>query len=650
MKWNVSNNGCITISHGDVEFAGGFPAFDYAQIKASAVHVQHGQNETTVRYVLDELQIELVLRDADGMCSLETTLLGNCRLPRMFYPLAGLTVQGANRFFKQGFGFGGPSGFVEINDATASGSHESYLTTGFIDAEDHTIVFGATAHRDFLNRNTIYSRTHKNGLVENISNKHVLFLEIGFSTENTKLDGTLALPTLYFLTGNKPYETFEGFAKLQATQNGVAPLKKPSFHYCSWYHKGCYFSEQDLVELLAGFDTIQPRVPLQAIQIDDGYCPAAGDWLLPTSLWPDTLKSAFEKILAKGYNAGVWVAPFMVGSRSQIAKEHPDWLLKGLDGNTIVEWTCVDGGAQNSAHCDEETYILDSSHPEAFEYLRLVFRTMRSWGATLYKTDFMDWGYRDSTTCQRFTPGKTSARYFSDVIEMIRSEIGEESFWLACISPFQPFIGLADGMRIANDLTCIWSDGAARHHVCESTADQYFNNILWQNDPDVTYVRDVVTKFSEDETRLVAIWNALLGGIVCTSDPLHRISAARLDLWRFLAPSQSHGKAGVLNWDKPGLKNCLIRQYPDGWGVYLINLDDVKRDFYLDLFATLATGATDFFVYEWDEKNLTPLENTKSLCGTLSPHSGKLFFMSQTSVRKGTHYSLQGLMTPKSYT
>jgi len=641
VKWNVLNNGSVAISHGNVIFEGGFPAFDYNQVKPTNFHVQHGQNETVIRYELDELKIELVTRERDGMCSLETTLLGNCLLPRMFYPLAGLTVQGANRFFKQGFGFGGPSGFIDINENNESGSHESYLTTGFVDDENNTLVFGATEHRDFLNRNTIYSRTHGNGLVNNIKNKNTLFLEIGFATENIQLNGKLLLPTINFMSGNKPFEVFEDFARLQAVKNGITNLKKTSYHYCSWYHKGCYFSENDLVELLSGFDTIQPKIPLQAIQIDDGYCPAPGDWLLPTNDWPNTLKSGFEKIIANGYNAGVWVAPFMVGSRSQIAKEHRDWLLKGLDGNTIIEWTCVDGGAQNSAHCDEETYILDSSHPDAFEYLRQVFKAMRSWGATLYKTDFMDWGYRDSTTCKRFTPGKTSARYFSDVIEMIRSEIGEESFWLACISPFQPFIGLADGMRIANDLTCIWSHEAARHHITESTADQYFNNILWQNDPDVIYVRDVVTKFNEDETKLVAIWNALLGGIVCTSDPLHRVSSERLDLWRFLSPSQYHGKASVLNWDKPGLKNCLIRQYQNGWGIYVINIDDACMAFCLDLNVLIDSNAANFFVYEWNEQNITPIENLSSLCVTLSPHSGKLFFISETSVSSSSLLPLQ---------
>ena len=43
--------------------------------------------------------------------------------------------------------------------------------------------------------------------------------------------------------------------------------------------------------------------------------------------------------------------------------------------------------------------------------------------------------------------------YVRDVLDMIREEIGEESFWLGCIAPYAPFIGLADAMRIAADVS-----------------------------------------------------------------------------------------------------------------------------------------------------------------------------------------------------
>ncbi|MGE5557992.1 MAG: hypothetical protein ACM3WV_05195 [Bacillota bacterium] len=55
---------------------------------------------------------------------------------------------------------------------------------------------------------------------------------------------------------------------------------------------------------------------------------------------------------------------------------------------------------------------MDTSHPEAFAYLRHVFRTLRKWGAVFYKIDFLDWGFKDSTKVKRHAPGKTSMQYF----------------------------------------------------------------------------------------------------------------------------------------------------------------------------------------------------------------------------------------------
>ena len=59
-----------------------------------------------------------------------------------------------------------------------------------------------------------------------------------------------------------------------------------------------------------------------------GYGPHLGDWLLPSARWPETLQPACENITERGYRAGVWLAPFMIGCESAVAKQHPEWLLR----------------------------------------------------------------------------------------------------------------------------------------------------------------------------------------------------------------------------------------------------------------------------------------------------------------------------------
>ena len=90
----------------------------------------------------------------------------------------------------------------------------------------------------------------------------------------------------------------------------------------------------------------------------------------------------------------------MVGDRSELIKEHPDWILTDKDGNRI---SMIESYTEPKVwgNLDSNYYILDASHPEALAYLKKVFETFRSWGFTLFKTDFMLWNMKDSSTVRR---------------------------------------------------------------------------------------------------------------------------------------------------------------------------------------------------------------------------------------------------------
>lgn len=50
---------------------------------------------------------------------------------------------------------------------------------------------------------------------------------------------------------------------------------------------------------MSGIKTIEPRIPLQAIQIDDGYC-LQGDWLEANDKCPGGMETAFRVIKDAG--------------------------------------------------------------------------------------------------------------------------------------------------------------------------------------------------------------------------------------------------------------------------------------------------------------------------------------------------------------
>ena len=232
-------------------------------------------------------------------------------------------------------------------------------------------------------------------------------------------------------------------------------VQPPAFFWSSWYHAYETMDEAMLEENLTGIRA--EGVPFQYIEVDAGYTPHLGDWLTPNHRWPHGLQKAAETILDAGFQPGIWVAPFIVGDRSSLYREHPDWVLHGPDGEPVVQLRCYTE-PKLWGNPDGEYYVLDTSHPGALGYIEDVFRRLRGWGFTLFKTDFMLWNMHDSSTVRRYDPALTSVEILRRTLAAIRNAIGEDSYLLGCIAPFMPFIGYADGMRLAGDCGAQWAE------------------------------------------------------------------------------------------------------------------------------------------------------------------------------------------------
>ena len=322
-----------------------------------------------------------------------------------------------------------------------------------------------------------------------------------------------------------------------------------------------------------------------------------------------------------------------VSGNSRLFREHPDWVQHDLDGKPIVHWRQP---ARN-------VYRLDSSHPEAFEYLRTVFRTMRSWGATCFKTDFMDWGFQNTLHVRRRVPGKTSAQYFSEVARMIREEIGDNSYWLGCISPYQPLAGLVDAVRVSNDVMAEWNDEAVGNMFRQSFAEQWANNVLWKNDPDTLYLRHFNTKFTEQEQRSVALWNGFIGGVINTSDRFHALLPERLKLWRFLQPGPKAESARLPYWGEEKKNLAAVRQYKalKAWGVLVFNPSAVKT---VETYPVAElTGEKSAYCYEWRLNESLPLGKRQELTVELDPHESKLVYINVKDLPAAPDTGLSGI-------
>jgi alpha-galactosidase len=213
---------------------------------------------------------------------------------------------------------------------------------------------------------------------------------------------------------------------------GVAPLRPPPTAWCSWYHYFERVTQADIEENLRAIGDLDLAVDV--VQIDDGYQAEIGDWLLLSDRF-SSLGAIVDRIRDAGRRAGIWVAPFLVGERSVLAREHPDWLLG--DASPGTGWP------------DQRLAALDVTRPEAEAYLREVFGTLAGLGIDYFKIDFI---YAGAMEGRRAEPGVDGVAAYRRGLRVIREAIGPDAYLLGCGAPILPSVGLVDAMRVGPDI------------------------------------------------------------------------------------------------------------------------------------------------------------------------------------------------------
>ena len=576
------------------------------------LHVISCENtETEIHYRTLYGEVKLRFSAAGDTLSIAAQLIGFNRRIRTFSVLGAGSCGGITGLFQAPEGMASEGGFLSSEalsqkDVRSAGLlslrfAEQYLTLYYT---DHTHY-----RNMFLVKNERYGPT--------VASR--VYLE----KQNT---GSVVLPELKLFLADMLEPALRTAAKDIARFMGARSDKPAAYHWCSWYY--CYnnFDQTQLEEYLQGFKDTQMIDDLQYIQIDAGYSPALGDWLLPSERFPNGLKAAFESISEAGKAAAIWVGIYMVGNRSALYRQHPDWVLCGLDGKPVAPWI-AHNEPKHWGYQDEEYYVLDTSHPDAMDYVRTVFRTLKSWGARLFKTDFMFWGYQDSSKVRRHTPGKTSVEYLRDAMQVIREEIGEESYWLGCIAPFYPFIGYVDGMRVGGDVGSQWKGNFNPQNMIDSvTANNYSNHIYYQNDPDSILLRDFFISLTDTEIESIALLAALSGGCVYTSEPLHKLRSDRLELFKFIKPQGKRTPAlPVLDQMREDI--VLTHQSEDKAILYVFNRTDREI---LEVYNFAELGLADAYYASDYQGGETAKAPVRELLLRTPPHGYNLYFLNKT--------------------
>ena len=102
-------------------------------------------------------------------------------------------------------------------------------------------------------------------------------------------------------------------------------------------------------------------VGIERFVLDDGWfegrrddTAGLGDWTVDTDVWPDGLHPLVDHVRALGMEFGIWVEPEMVNPDSDLARRHPDWILRGR---------------MSLPPSARQQQVLDLAHPDAYAHI-----------------------------------------------------------------------------------------------------------------------------------------------------------------------------------------------------------------------------------------------------------------------------------------
>jgi alpha-galactosidase len=396
--------------------------------------------------------------------------------------------------------------------------------------------------------------------------------------------------------------------------------------WCSWYEFGPDINQDVIEKNLDTMTLLREELPLNILQIDDGYQMHVGDWLDIKTAFPQGLAPLAREIHDSRLVPGLWLAPFIVDPRSRVAKEHPEWLVRGRLGRPA-----------NAGFSSWGTFTrgLDLTHPEALDYVRNVIRTAtHEWGYSYLKLDFL---YAGALSGKRYDPSLTLAQVLRKGLKAIRDSAGKDTFLVGCGCPLGSAIGLVDAMRIGPDVDSHWLPDlygfglllkkepglpSTRYAINNTLLRAGFHKRLWINDPDCLLLRpDMELTLPEIQSLATAI--TLSGGSLLLSEDLPNLPYERLRIARCMLPLIGK-RPQVLDWfTNPEPTHIRLDLQNDTGEWYLLarfNWEEREKEIRIDFDEYGFDTQTDYLVREFWRGNVFKVGENKPLVVTIPAH------------------------------
>ncbi len=255
----------------------------------------------------------------------------------------------------------------------------------------------------------------------------------------------------------------------------------------------------------------------RVFQIDDGWA-RIGDWLSPDpARFPHGMAPLAAAIREAGFVPGIWLAPFCCEKASQLAANHPDWLLRDTSGEPVATGSHWSGGL-----------ALDTRKPAVRDHVTRVLQTVtRDWGFSLLKLDFL------YAACMIPHDGRNRGELMADGLDLARAAVGDDVAILACGVPLGSAMGRVEYARVGCDVAPDWDGSLTRRHLHRerpSTARCLAGTVgrapldgrAFLNDPDVVFLSEATSDkdVPRELRKRLLLTNATLASCLLTSDDM----------------------------------------------------------------------------------------------------------------------------------
>jgi len=155
--------------------------------------------------------------------------------------------------------------------------------------------------------------------------------------------------------------------------------EKPTFVYNTWEPFRKEINEKLILELADA----AAAAGMKEFIIDDGWQTNYGDWIIDRNKFPNGLKPVFDHIKSLGMKPGLWLSVGSAAPDSKVYHEHPEWFVKGKDGefnnlhtedNSGIRSACFSTGWKDYIR----DILMELIDEHGLEYVKLDFAVVSS--------------------------------------------------------------------------------------------------------------------------------------------------------------------------------------------------------------------------------------------------------------------------------